>query len=173
MKPSPNFSVDAALYPAFLAVLGLIATSCSGWFDVQRTRVANEKILLEAQRAELALEIKNEENKFAQLKAENAALHKTTAAQQSEITQLSALIASQGGTNTVNVVKADSTSWTADSTVPWISLSTRKGTGNGTIQFSVSQNESPNPRTGTTKVGGIPFQVTQAGNTNRPMRRPP
>src|SRR4051794_14299201 len=49
-----------ALSPAILALLGLLFTQRSGWFDVQRTRIANEKILLEAQRSELKMDIRDE-----------------------------------------------------------------------------------------------------------------
>lgn len=42
--------------PAILAALGLLFTYSSGWFDVQRTRLSNEKTLLEAQTERLRTE---------------------------------------------------------------------------------------------------------------------
>lgn len=46
----------AALSPVALVFLGLVFTQLSGWFDVQRTRVSNEKTLLEAQTERLKIE---------------------------------------------------------------------------------------------------------------------
>jgi hypothetical protein len=46
----------AALSPVALVFLGLVFTQLSGWFDVQRTRVSNEKTLLEAQTERLKME---------------------------------------------------------------------------------------------------------------------
>jgi len=54
------FYKTAAFYvatsPVILALLGLYFTQQSGWFDVQRTRVSNEKTLLEAQTERLKME---------------------------------------------------------------------------------------------------------------------
>lgn len=46
----------SAFAPVALAILGLIFTWSTGWFDVQRTRVTNEKTLLEAQTERLKTE---------------------------------------------------------------------------------------------------------------------
>lgn len=46
----------SAFAPVALAILGLIFTWSTGWFDVQRTRVSNEKTLLEAQTERLKTE---------------------------------------------------------------------------------------------------------------------
>lgn len=46
----------SAFAPVALAILGLIFTWSTGWFDVQRTRVNNEKTLLEAQTERLKIE---------------------------------------------------------------------------------------------------------------------
>jgi hypothetical protein len=51
---TPMFYV--ALCPVILAVLTMIGAWCSGWFDVQRTRVENEKRLVEAQTEVLKVE---------------------------------------------------------------------------------------------------------------------
>src|SRR5580658_7761473 len=45
-----------AITPVALAVVGLIFTWSSGWFDVQATRIANEKTLVEAQTENLKME---------------------------------------------------------------------------------------------------------------------
>jgi hypothetical protein len=44
---TPSFY--SAFAPVALAVLGLAFTWATGWFDVQRTRISNDKTLLEAQ----------------------------------------------------------------------------------------------------------------------------
>src|SRR5262245_35518201 len=80
----------AALSPVFLAALGLLFTHLSGWFEVQRTRIANEKTLLEAQRSELRMDIRDEEKKFAELKGKIESLTSSNAAQKAEIARLSA-----------------------------------------------------------------------------------
>lgn len=49
-------SFYASLSPVALAILGLIFTQLSGWFDVQRTRISNEKTLLEAQTERLRID---------------------------------------------------------------------------------------------------------------------
>jgi len=46
----------AAISPVALAFLGLVFTWATGWFDVQRTRLSNEKTLLEAQTERLKTE---------------------------------------------------------------------------------------------------------------------
>ncbi|MBI5384492.1 MAG: hypothetical protein HZA90_07360 [Verrucomicrobia bacterium] len=46
----------SAIAPVALAILGLVFTWSTGWFDVQRTRVSNEKTLLEAQTERLKME---------------------------------------------------------------------------------------------------------------------
>jgi chromosome segregation ATPase len=45
-----------AILPVVLAILGLIFSWWSGWFDVQRTRITNEKTLIEAQTVQLKTE---------------------------------------------------------------------------------------------------------------------
>jgi hypothetical protein len=46
----------SAMLPVLLAALGLLWSWSSGWFDVQRTRVANEKAVVEAQTEVLKVE---------------------------------------------------------------------------------------------------------------------
>ena len=47
----------SAFAPVALAILGLIFTWSSGWFDVQRTRINNEKTLLEVQNNRLSADL--------------------------------------------------------------------------------------------------------------------
>ena len=44
--------------------------------------------------------------------------------------------------------------WTAESSVPWVTLQTKSGTGNGKIVFSVAANTGTSARTGTITVSG-------------------
>ena len=65
----------SAIAPVALAILGLAFSWWSGWFDVQRTRISNEKTLLEAQTERLkmeqtTLEAKVQEQQTAFVKAE-------------------------------------------------------------------------------------------------------
>ena len=54
LHKTPGFY--SAVAPVALALLGLIFTWSTGWFDVQRTRVNNDKTLLEAQTERLRME---------------------------------------------------------------------------------------------------------------------
>jgi hypothetical protein len=54
---SPAFY--AATAPVALAIVGVIFTWASGWFDVQRTRIGNEKLLLQAQTERLQTDRSN------------------------------------------------------------------------------------------------------------------
>ena len=58
-------------------------------------------------------------------------------------------------------------SWTAQSGASWLSVNTAGGTGNGSIGYSVAENEGTGTRTGKITVGGCgltqTFTVTQLG----------
>jgi len=67
----------SAFAPVALAILGLIFTWSTGWFDVQRTRVNNEKTLLEAQterlkteRTTLEAQAREQQSRFARAEEE-------------------------------------------------------------------------------------------------------
>ena len=71
----------SAFAPVMLAILGLVFTWSTGWFDVQRTRVSNEKTLLEAQterlrteRTTLEFQAREQERRVAQAQGEINAL---------------------------------------------------------------------------------------------------
>ena len=66
-----------------------------------------------------------------------------------------------GGSGTVNVTAANACSWTASTTVPWISIAAgAAGTGNGTVSFTVQPNTGP-ARNGIITIGGQRFTVAQ------------
>jgi len=59
---------------------------------------------------------------------------------------------SASNNNTVNIQVNVNAPWTVTTTVPWITLQTTSGTGNGTITYNISQNNGVSPRTGQIKV---------------------
>lgn len=74
-------------------------------------------------------------------------------------------IAANGGTGSV-AVQASSTNcqWTATSNSSFITITSgTSGTGNGTVSYSVTNNPTNSPRTGTLTIGGQTFTVTQPG----------
>ncbi|MBQ6246305.1 MAG: chitobiase/beta-hexosaminidase C-terminal domain-containing protein [Kiritimatiellae bacterium] len=99
--------------------------------------------------------------------AETAALHAQWTAFSLALAPASMNLtaAAQGVTLSVSANEA----WTAVSADGWITLRTRRGSGDGTIGFSVLANDSTSPRTGTVRVtlaeGGLArdFTVVQGG----------
>jgi len=74
-------SFYVSLVPVLLAVLGLVFTWASGWFDVQRTRINNEKLLvqieterLQAKAKEQEVRVRSLENDVQGLRAERSGL---------------------------------------------------------------------------------------------------
>ena len=75
----------------------------------------------------------------------------------------SASPASVGGTSNLTVTASGgSCAWTAVTTNSWIHT-TSSGTGNGTVNYTVDSNASPNPRSGAITVGNATFVINQAG----------
>jgi hypothetical protein len=69
---------------------------------------------------------------------------------------------SGGGEDTARVeASGSSCSWTAQSTVPWISVATGEGSGNGNVRYAVAPNTGA-ARTGGLTVAGATVTVTQA-----------
>ncbi len=67
-----------------------------------------------------------------------------------------------GGDDTIRVeASASGCAWTAVSTVPWITVATGGGSGNGNVRHTVAQNTGA-ARTGTLTVAGDTVTVTQA-----------
>lgn len=92
---TPSFY--GAMAPVALGVLGLVFTWWSGWFDVQRTRIANEKTLLLAEteglrmdRTRLASEAEAQGAKLANAESSGTRLQKAVdelSAQQAHLTR--------------------------------------------------------------------------------------
>ena len=70
---------------------------------------------------------------------------------------------------TVSVIAASS--WTATVSAPWITLKTAKGSGNGTISYSISENSGTQERSGTITVicgdGKAVHSINQAAASTR------
>ncbi|MDQ4122643.1 MAG: LamG domain-containing protein [Acidobacteriota bacterium] len=85
----------------------------------------------------------------------------------STLTPSSASVNDQSGTGSFTVSRDPAcASWTAISTVSWITVTSGGSgtTGNGNVNYSVAANTSSSSRTGTISVsGGSTFTITQAG----------
>ena len=69
------------------------------------------------------------------------------------------------GTATVQLTTGPTCSWTASSTVSWITFeSPTSGTGSASIRYRFARNESDNPRTGFVVVAGRIHTVRQDGD---------
>ncbi len=67
-----------------------------------------------------------------------------------------------GGTGSVTVTAGSSCAWSATKDASWISITSgASGTGNGTVQFSVTPNTGP-ARSATLTIAGKTFSVNQA-----------
>ena len=79
-------------------------------------------------------------------------------------------IAFTGGSGSVSVTASRSDcAWTASASAAWISITSgSSGTGSGSVDFSVAENTTTSPRTGTITVAGTPFTVEQGENAGLP-----
>ena len=69
-----------------------------------------------------------------------------------------------GGTGSVTVTAGSGCTWSASSTVPWITVTSgASGTGSGTVNYAVQANTGTGTRTGTLTIAGKSFTVTQGG----------
>jgi WD40 repeat protein len=67
-----------------------------------------------------------------------------------------------GGSDYVNMAAADACNWTATSDDSWITITAGgSGSGWGTIYYSVAENTSGSPRTGTISIVGQTFTIFQ------------
>jgi Putative binding domain, N-terminal/Putative collagen-binding domain of a collagenase len=83
-----------------------------------------------------------------------------------DISANSASFSANGGAHTFNVAATPGCGWKAKSNRGWIEISSDKtGSGSSTINFTVRENYSPIPRTGTITVAGQSFTVTQDGES--------
>jgi hypothetical protein len=70
------------------------------------------------------------------------------------------------GTGTVAVSAAPQCTWSATSSVPWMTVTAgAQGTGNGTVSFAVSRNTEIADRRGNFLVATRMIEITQAGDT--------
>jgi hypothetical protein len=73
-------------------------------------------------------------------------------------------IGAAGGTGAINVSAGSNCSWTAAANASWITLTSgTSGTGNGTVNYSVTANESSGARSGTLMIAGRSVTITQSG----------
>jgi C1A family cysteine protease len=78
------------------------------------------------------------------------------------ISPKSVTVTYSGGSATVSVTSQSGCSWTSASNVNWISVvSGAKGTGDGTVKYSVQPNNTTKSWTGTLTIAGQTFTVTQ------------
>ncbi len=71
--------------------------------------------------------------------------------------------AGAGGASSVSVAaSASSCQWTATSSAGWINVGTKKGTGSGSVAYSLSRNTSSATRIGRLTVGGAVVTVAQS-----------
>jgi len=69
---------------------------------------------------------------------------------------------SSGGSGSVTVTTQNGCTWSATSNASWITITSgSSGTGNGTVNYTVSSNSTTSQRTGTMTVAGQTFTVTQ------------
>ena len=68
---------------------------------------------------------------------------------------------SAGGTGNINVTTTQCCPWIATTNDNWITITNSSGTGNGTVNYSVSPCNSGGTKTGTLNVNGQPHQITQ------------
>ncbi|HET9532881.1 MAG TPA: NBR1-Ig-like domain-containing protein [Blastocatellia bacterium] len=68
---------------------------------------------------------------------------------------------SNGGSGSVNVTVQGHHTWTATTTDSFISITNGTGTGSGVVTYTVAENFSPSPRTGTIRIDSETFTVMQ------------
>lgn len=80
------------------------------------------------------------------------------------ISPTTAQFTQQGGTGTVQVSTQGGCRWRANSGASWFTITSgSQGTGNGTVNYSVSSNSSSSLRTAASTIAGRVFTVSQAG----------
>ncbi len=81
-----------------------------------------------------------------------------------QLSPTSANFSTSSNDATVTVTaSASNCAWTSRSNTSWITISFgQTGTGNGTVGFTVTQNNTPATRTGSLTIANITFNVTQA-----------
>lgn len=70
---------------------------------------------------------------------------------------------SGAGSGTIAVTTSSGCSWTANSSLPWVTITGgSSGTGDGTLTYRLLSNPGAT-RTGTLTIGGLPFRIEQLG----------
>jgi hypothetical protein len=78
----------------------------------------------------------------------------------------SAALGKDGGTGSVAVGTSSSCGWTALSEDPWLAvIDGGTGTGSGTVTYGVARNSQVGARTGTIRIAGQAFRMSQSGDT--------
>ncbi len=78
------------------------------------------------------------------------------------ISETNAIFDGFGGTGSITVTATSDSNWTAKSNDTWITITSgNKGTGNGTVKYSVDPLSGTDTRTGTITITGMTFTVTQ------------
>jgi hypothetical protein len=70
-------------------------------------------------------------------------------------------LGSTAGAAGVSVTAGAGCDWTAQSTVPWITLNSSSGTGGGTVGLNVAANTTSAPRSATLTIAGTSVTVNQ------------
>ena len=71
-----------------------------------------------------------------------------------------------GGTGSINVSTQSACSWNASSNVSWMTITSgSRGTGNGTVYYSINANSDSSSRTASSTIAKNTFTVTQEGNS--------
>ena len=82
------------------------------------------------------------------------------------IVPASVTVGAGGGTGSFSMTAGAKCDWTASSSVPWITLTgATKGSGSGTVAFSVLGNTGTTGRSGKITAGGQTFTVFQSGGS--------
>jgi hypothetical protein len=78
----------------------------------------------------------------------------------------SALFSKDSGSGSVSVTAPAGCAWTAASNATWVTIASgASGSGNGTVTYGVSENNSTEERSGTMTVAGKTVAITQLGET--------
>jgi len=74
-------------------------------------------------------------------------------------------LAGTSGTGSVTVTAPSGCTWTAASNASWITITSgASSSGNGTVNYTVAANSTPNPLTGTLTIAGQTMTISQAAS---------
>lgn len=80
---------------------------------------------------------------------------------QISVTNFTQTFTASGGSGSATIEAARECTWSAASQAPWIALSSKDGTGSGTLTFSVAANQAPQGRSGALNVNNQQLTVSQ------------